>query len=192
MKKIILLGDSVRKGYDEHVAKKLEGVAEIYYPEDNCRFAAYLFRYLSRYVEQSGFGAEVDVIHWNAGLWDTIIQYQEDRLTSPEVYREYITRIHKRIKQLYPNAIEIFATSTRVREELYSDDFLRRNADVEWYNKIAVEVLAEEGVIINDLYDFTKEWTVEYYSDKTHFNEMGSEFLGNKVAEVLKNELHLQ
>lgn len=191
MKKIILLGDSIRKGYDKCVAKQLEGMAEVYYPEDNCRFAAYLFRYFIGYVDQSGFGADVDVIHWNAGLWDTIIQFQEERQTSPEVYREYIKRIHKRIKQLCPNAIEIFATSTRVREELYSHDFLRRNEDVEWYNKIAIEVLTEEGVIINDLYGFTKEWTVEYYTDKTHFNEVGSELIGKKVAEVLKKELHL-
>lgn len=189
MKKIILLGDSIREGYDEYVVNNMEGEAQVYYPSDNCRFAAYLLRNIDGYVEKSGFGTDVDVIHWNAGLWDTLIQYQEERLTSPEVYKEYIMRIHKRIKQLYPNAIEIFATSTRVREELYTPDFFRSNQDVEWYNQIAVDALEAEGVLINDLYAITKDLTMEYYADWTHFNETGSNMLAAQVTDVIRRAL---
>lgn len=41
MKKVFLLGDSIRKGYDKYVERAFEGKASVYYPEDNCRFAAY-------------------------------------------------------------------------------------------------------------------------------------------------------
>ena len=41
MKNIILIGDSIRKGYDVYVKEQLKGVANVYYPDDNCRFAYY-------------------------------------------------------------------------------------------------------------------------------------------------------
>lgn len=39
MKNILLLGDSIRIGYDKSVRKSLESIANVYFPEDNCRFA---------------------------------------------------------------------------------------------------------------------------------------------------------
>ena len=39
MKKVVLLGDSIRMNYCKYVKSKLEGIAEVYYPDDNCRFA---------------------------------------------------------------------------------------------------------------------------------------------------------
>lgn len=187
MKNVILLGDSIRQGYDEFVAEGLSDVAQVYYPEENCRFSAFLFRSLDRWVQESGFGKEVDVIHWNAGHWDTLIQYQEERLTSPEVYREYIVRIHRRIRKLYPTAIEIFATATPVLEEQYAADFKRLNSDVELYNKIAVEVLEKDCVLINDLYGVANGWSEEYYTDPTHPNVNGSILLGQHTAKMIRN-----
>ena len=189
MKKVILLGDSIRQGYDEYVVEGLKDVAQVYYPEENSRFAAYLLRNLDQWVQESGFGKEIDVIHWNAGHWDTIIQYQEERLTSPEVYREYITRIHRRIRKLYPNAVEIFATSTWVQEEQYAANFKRLNSDVKMYNRIAVDILANDGVQINDLYRLSKGWSSEYYNDPTHPNENGSILLGHQTAEVIRKAI---
>ena len=45
MERIFLLGDSVRMGYDRAVRDHFAGRAEVYYPRDNCRFAAYLLRH---------------------------------------------------------------------------------------------------------------------------------------------------
>ena len=42
MKKIVLIGDSIRMGYDKYVKDALSGVAEVYYPEENCKFAEYV------------------------------------------------------------------------------------------------------------------------------------------------------
>ena len=41
MKKVLLLGDSIRMGYQSEVKKLLENEYEVMYPEDNGRFAAY-------------------------------------------------------------------------------------------------------------------------------------------------------
>ena len=49
MKNVLLIGDSIRVGYDKSVKKSLEGIANVYFPEDNCRFASYLLRYIHNF-----------------------------------------------------------------------------------------------------------------------------------------------
>lgn len=71
MKKVLLIGDSIRAGYDKYLKKALEDVAEVYYPSDNCRFAEYVLRHLHDWKQGLGLD-EVDLVHWNAGLWDTL------------------------------------------------------------------------------------------------------------------------
>lgn len=42
MKKVFLIGDSIRIGYDKAVRAKLSGEAEVYFTVDNNRFAQYI------------------------------------------------------------------------------------------------------------------------------------------------------
>ena len=68
MKKIVLLGDSIRLwGYGTRVPEMLGEEYEVFQPEDNCRFAKYTLRMvfdLKAQIEGS------EVIHWNNGHWD--------------------------------------------------------------------------------------------------------------------------
>ena len=65
MKNLLLIGDSIRMGYDESVKKTLENKANVIFPEDNCRFAAYVLRHFHEYLGEIR-GENIDVIHWNA------------------------------------------------------------------------------------------------------------------------------
>ena len=38
-KNVLLIGDSIRMGYCGYTKELLKDVANVYYPEDNCRFA---------------------------------------------------------------------------------------------------------------------------------------------------------
>ena len=38
MKKLLFIGGSIRMGYDKSVKKTLEGMANVIFPEENCRF----------------------------------------------------------------------------------------------------------------------------------------------------------
>ena len=51
MKKILLLGDSIRLNYMPMVCKNLYGRAEVYGPEDNCRYAKYTLWCLSDWLQ---------------------------------------------------------------------------------------------------------------------------------------------
>ena len=70
MKTVFLMGDSIRMGYDRYVRDALADEAAVYYPSENCRFAQYTLRNAHDWIEKECQPECVDVVHWNAGLWD--------------------------------------------------------------------------------------------------------------------------
>jgi len=185
MKNVLLLGDSIRIGYDKAVRKSLEGKANVYFPDDNCRFASYLLRYLNEYKGMIQNG-EVDVLHWNAGLWDCLRLFGEDVHTPIEIYTYYIERICVRIQKIYPNAKVIFAASTRVQSEKMSKDFMRYNEEIEKYNEAAIAVVKKYGFEVNDLYAVSAALPDEAHSDAVHYyTPIGTEAFTNKVLSCI-------
>ena len=157
MKNVLLVGDSIRAGYDQYVKESFEGQANVYFIGENGRFAQYVLRNLHEWVENTG-EERIDVIHWNAGLWDTLRVYEDDCLTPIDTYVDFLLRIQSRIEKICPEAISIFATSTPVIEDGFIPDYsIRYNVDIERYNRAAVETLTKRGVIINDLYALLKD-----------------------------------
>ena len=192
MKKVVLIGDSIRMGYDKYVKEALNGSAEVYYPADNCRFAVYVLRYLHEWKNAGKWGDDVDLVHWNAGLWDVLELFGDVPMTNIDYYGELILRIYKRIRMLFPKAKVVFATSTSVDEELASKDFFRHNSVIEKYNQKAIEVLKSTDTIINDLYSITKTLGRECHSDFVHYyTEKGRERIGGKVLSVICRELNI-
>lgn len=192
MKKVILIGDSIRFGYDKFIKESLSGVAEVYYPDENCKFAEYVLRYLHEWKETLNWPTNVDVVHWNVGLWDCLRILGDSPLTPKQTYYEYIKRIDKRIRQLFPNAKIIFATCTSVIEEGYSKDFYRINKEIEEYNKLAIEALSDTDTLINDLYQVSKKCSPEWRSDMTHYyTEEGTKLIGGQVLKAIKDAIFL-
>lgn len=192
MKKILLIGDSIRLGYDKYVKMAFEGRAEVYYPAENCRFSAYVLRRLMDWKTNLGCGDDVDLVHWNAGLWDDLIMLDGEHLVPIEVYKVYIDRICRMIHILFPNAKMIFATSTPVQEELF-DACKRYNRDTEKYNQAATEIVTSYGGKINDLYASAKSAPVEYHSDLTHYyTKEGTRLLADQVIHILEQELGIE
>ncbi len=191
-KKIILLGDSVRMGYDKYVKEALKNVADVYYPNENCTYAQHVLRNTIDWKEDSGW-EDVDLVHWNAGLHDVLQLFEDEPMSTPAHYENMISRIHKRLRLLFPSAKLVFATTTTVLEEGYSKNFMRRNSVIKQYNDIALNVLKDTDAVINDLYTVTLDCPKECRNDCTHFgNKKGAELLGNKVISVICRELDIE
>ena len=192
MKKLLLIGDSIRLGYDKAIKKTLEGKAEVYFPEENCRFASYVLRYFHEYLEKVGT-YDIDVIHWNTGLWDCLRLFGEDPHTPLDVYAYYIERICVRIKKLCPNAKVIFATNTSVISEEMGDDFKRYNEEIEAYNNAAVEIVKKYGFEVNDLYAASVTLPKEAHSDPVHYyTKTGTEKIANQVLSYVVPALGIE
>ncbi|MBR2370505.1 MAG: hypothetical protein IKA82_00645 [Clostridia bacterium] len=192
MKKIILIGDSIRMGYDKYVKEALKDVAEVYYPSENCRFAQNVLRFAHEWKKKGQWPDDVDLVHWNAGLWDCLELFDDGPLSTIEHYVHTIPRIQRRLRMLFPTAKIVFATSTAVVERLARPTFKRSNAVIARYNEAALKALEGMDVIINDLWSITANCPDEYHSDAVHFRtNAGTELLGGKVISVICRELDI-
>lgn len=192
MKKILLIGDSIRMGYDKYIKNIFEDTAEVYYPDENCRFSTYVLRSLEYWRDQLDCGDDIDLIHWNAGLWDDLRMLDGEPLVGLEEYSRNVERIYSAIGKLFPKARIIFATSTPVREELFTT-LKRYNADTERYNAEAVRISLEHGAIINDLYGIVKDAPKSYYSDMTHlYTKEGIELVTEQVRRSIESVLSIE
>lgn len=191
MKKIYLMGDSIRfgavnsPGYGVYVKEKLNGVAEVYYPNDNCRFAQYTLRYLYDWAN-SVDTKNIDIVHWNNGLWDVLRLHGDEPLTPIDMYVDFLERIYKKLRFLFPNAKIIFALSTPVIEEGGRADFMRYNKEIREYNNAAQELMKKLGVQVNDLYSVAENLGGSFRSDWVHYNEEGSKLLADAVIKALE------
>ena len=193
MKKVVLIGDSIRMGYDKYIKDALNGTAEVFYPSENCKFAENVLRYAHTWKLNGNWGDDVDLVHWNAGLWDVIELFGDKPLTSLDYYGEAIARIDKRLRMLFPNAKIVFATSTTVNEGRANPDFMRHNTIIEQYNAEALRALSGTGTVINDLYSITASVPDSYRSDWVHFyTPEGTELIGGKVLSLICELLDLK
>jgi hypothetical protein len=186
MKKIVLIGDSIRMGYDKYIKDALSGSAEVFYPSENCKFAEYVLRFAHEWKASGKWGSDVDLVHWNAGLWDVLEMFGDAPLTSLSYYGEVIARIDKRLRLLFPRTKMVFATSTCVNEKKSNPDFTRHNVTIEKYNAEAIRALSNTDTVINDLYSLTASVPDSYRSDWVHFyTPEGTELIGGKVLSVI-------
>ena len=179
MKKVVLLGDSIRLiGYGKRVAELLGEDYTVWQPEDNCRFATYTLRMLFEYKEQIE-GA--DVIHWNNGLWDVCDLFGDGAFTPLDQYCDTMVRI-ARILKTYGKTV-IFATTTPTHLAMWGHDRTRLKA----YNDAVTAALRAEGVIINDLHATIAADIDKYIaSDYLHLSEEGIEVAAKQVTECIQ------
>ena len=184
MKKIILLGDSIRlMGYGASVADTLTAHHDctVWQPDDNCRFASYTFRMCFDYKAQME-GA--DVIHWNNGLWDLCDLYGDGAFTPMEDYIRTLVRIARVLKTYAP--VVIFATTTPPKPEMWGHDMDRLKA----YNAAAVEALSAEGVYINDLFTpVYEDMEGMICDDLIHLSDKGIEVCAERVLNAITAHL---
>ena len=134
---------------------------------------------------------EMDVVHWNNGLWDILRILKDEPFTEINFYGETLKRVYERIRCLFPRAKIIFALTTAVKEEWAKEDFFFSNNDIIRYNQKAIEVLAPLGVEINDLYSVTEAFDDSMRVDCAHFDDKGSRVLAESVIKRIYEVIDL-
>jgi acyl-CoA thioesterase-1 len=167
--KVLIVGDSISKGYYPYVRSNLVNVAETHRPEGNHGATWDGLMRLDAWLE----GRNWDVIHFNFGLHDI-------HRTTLEQYEANLTRIVERLKKT--KARLIFATSTPVLEG--TPTFLKGSATR--YNEVARRVMERAGgIALDDLHGFASAHP-EYQRPKDlHFTDQGYAALGKEVADSI-------
>jgi hypothetical protein len=178
MKKVLLLGDSIRMGYEQLVQDGLKGKAEVVAPEENCRFAKHTLWGVNLWIKELG---RPDIVHWNNGLWDLHHEApMVEALTSLTEYMDTLKRILNELQRT--KATIIFATTTPVP----ADAIGRSNAEIDLYNSAAVELMKKNDIEINDLNSLVKQDLVgNICEDKLHLSEQGNQKCAKQVLEKI-------
>ncbi len=195
---IFLLGDMVRHtsphhcGYGLFAAEQLQDDCGVYMPPEDCGSAEMTLRNL--YYWSRMFAAchrhDVDIVHWNVGLWDIERIMGDEPITPVAVYKMQLERIYWRIREIFPNAVVVFATTTPVFEKDQGKVIRHLNRDVDEYNRAALEVLEPLGAVIDDLHAAAKDFDGRtMYASAIHFSPLGAETLAKSVAGCIRDVL---
>lgn len=182
MKKVLLLGDSIRISYQPSVKAKLDGIAEVVGPEENCRFAKYTLWNIAAWINQLG---KPDIIHWNNGTWDLYHQHDAMGIFTPlEEYILYIKRVLKELRRT--GATIIWAATTPVNAK----SIVCKNSEIDKYNAEVARYMAAERIEINDLNKIIKD-NIELYigEDHLHLSKQGEEICAAAVAAAIRKHL---
>lgn len=177
MKQVLLLGDSLRMGYEPIVRRLLEGKAEVSGPEENGRWAGYTLNSFRFWIPNL---PKPDIIHWNNGLWDLGDDYHLGRPFSlPEEYESALERMITVIGKLFPEAQIIMATTMPTANP--------DTSGIEEYNEILKKVAARHQIPVNDLFPVLQPHVAEWVGeDSIHLTPEGFEAVAKYVAEKIE------
>lgn len=191
MKRVLLLGDSIRMGYDKKVRELLKDEYEVIFAEeDNDRFAAYTMWQANQFFKNYG---KFDLVHWNNGYWDMNVESPMTEAIHP--VDEYVNFLRRIIRLIRENGAQVvFATTTPIWEEGEAVDntgtgatFKYHNDWVVKYNAAARKLMEEEGIVVNDLYSLCLEGP-KYYKceDMLHLTEEGYDRIAEQTAALIR------
>jgi lysophospholipase L1-like esterase len=189
MKRVILIGDSIRMGYQPVVTKELEGLAGVWGPSENGGTSDNVLAHLDEWA----VSREADLVHVNCGLHDIKRLRDADDIFVPlERYRSNVTEILRTLVER-TSARVIWATTTPVNQTRHAErkGFDRYERDVADYNRTAVDVARELGVEVNNLWETVMRSGRDALlgEDGVHFTQAGYGLLGSAVARAARGAL---
>jgi lysophospholipase L1-like esterase len=171
--RVLLIGDSVSRGYTLAVRKALEGKANVHRAPANCGPTAAGIQKLDVWM---GTG-QWDLIHFNFGIHDrsTPIAEYTQRL------EELVARMQKRSRKL------LWASTTPIPDDPSKK---QESASIIERNAAAAKVMEAHGIPSDDLFGaITPHLQDLQLPNDVHFNNAGYEFLGVHVAEAISGAL---
>ncbi len=175
--RVLLIGDSITRGYGKEVERQLDGRAYVGRLATSKSLGdGALLEEIALVLRQCKF----DVIHFNNGMhgWD----YTE------EEYGRAFPQLLALFKRLQPQARLIWATTTPVREgkEL---KLAPRTERVKARNKLAQECVAKAGIPVDDLFALCVEHPEFSSHDGVHASPKGIAAQATQVATSIAAQL---
>jgi acyl-CoA thioesterase-1 len=180
--RVLLIGDSISIGYTLPVRKLLDGKANVHRIPTNGGPTKNGVANLAKWLG----AAKWDVIHFNFGLHD--LKHMEDgkRQVEPAEYEQNLRTLVAELKKT--GAKLVFATTTPVPEGKLNPP--RSFGDVATYNDIALKVMKENGVAIDDLNAAVAPDIAKLQRPHdVHYTNEGYDVLGQAVTKALQAAL---
>lgn len=171
--RVLLIGDSVSRGYTQAVRKALAGKANVHRAPANCGPTASGIKNLDVWLGDGKW----DLIHFNFGI--------HDRNTPLANYQDRLEQLVTRMKAA--GAKLMWASTTPIPD---LPDKKYTAASIIERNTAAAEVMEELGVATDDLFTAITPHLAEMQNpNDVHFNSAGYTFLGETVAKAIESQL---
>jgi lysophospholipase L1-like esterase len=186
MRRIILIGDSIRMGYQETVRTECEDWAEVWGPEQNGGTSENVLTHLGEWA----LTRHADVLHINCGLHDLRKDFGQEVAAVPlSRYADNVRTILTRVKTETDLTV-VWALTTPINQEWHHKNkgFDRFEMDVVDYNAVAADIARELGIAVNDLFATVTSAGRDdlLLPDGVHFKPEGYALLGKGVADCVR------
>jgi lysophospholipase L1-like esterase len=173
LKRVLLIGDSVSRGYTLPARQQLEGKVNLHRAPENCGPTANGLKKLDIWLGEGHW----DVIHFNFGI--------HDRGTPLADYKKRLEQLVVRMQKT--GAKLIWASTTPIPDEPTKG---YKAASIVEHNQAAEEIMKQYGVAIDPLFEaVTPHLTELQLPHDVHFKPQGYEFLGQEVAKSILSQL---
>lgn len=174
--RVMLIGDSITRGYFATVEEQLKGKAYV------ARIATSkaigdpaLLSEISTFLSQGAF----DVVHFNIGMHGWAYTEAE--------YRQHFPDLVATIRKHVPATTRlIWASTTPIRKDREGG---ASNSRIEARNRIARELATAAGIPVDDLHAAASAAPGDIHTDDIHFTKEGSAMLGAQVAAAIQKLL---
>jgi len=171
--RVLLIGDSVSRGYTQPTRAALAGVANVHRAPANCGPTAAGVKNLEVWL---GVG-KWDVIHFNFGI--------HDRGTPAADYVQRLEAIVARLEKT--GAKLVWASTTPIPDNPAQKQTARSIVEK---NALAAEVMRKHGIPTDDLFAALTPRLADLQNpNDVHFTAAGYEFLGAQVAAAIRAAL---
>ncbi|QDV10258.1 hypothetical protein CA51_01000 [Rosistilla oblonga] len=180
--RVLLIGDSISMGYTVPTRKLLADKANVHRIPAN---GGPTTRGLANIDKWLGDG-DWDLIHFNWGIHDLKHQADGTRQVEPAAYEKNLRALVAKLKAT--GAKLVWASTTPIPKGKLNPD--RTFGDETHYNEIAARVMTELDVPINDLHGYIMPRFDELHRPQDlHYTSAGSDFLAERVADVIEQHL---
>jgi hypothetical protein len=171
--RVLLIGDSVSRGYTQPTRAALAGVANVHRAPANCGPTAAGVKNLEVWLG----GGKWDVIHFNFGI--------HDRGTPAA---DYVNRLEAIVGRLEKTGAKlVWASTTPIPDNPAQKQAARSIVEK---NALAAEVMRKHGIPTDDLFAALTPRLADLQNpNDVHFTAAGYEFLGAQVAAAIRAAL---
>jgi hypothetical protein len=167
--RVLLIGDSVSRGYTLATRKYLAGKANVHRAPENCGSTANGLKKLDVWLGDGKW----DVIHFNFGI--------HDRSTGIADYKKRLEQLIVRMQKT--GAKLVWASTTPIPDDPKQK---QTAASIVERNQVAAEIMKQHHIPVDDLFSAVTPHLGEYQqSNNVHFKEEGYDFLGQQVAKAV-------
>ena len=179
LSRVLLIGDSITRGYGPQVEADLKGKAYVGRMATSKSLGdPALLEEVALVLQEQAF----DVIHFNNGMHGA--GYSE------EEYAAALPALLATLRRYAPNAKLIWASTTDVRQRDHLETVDQKTDRIVQRNRAAAAIVQQESIPIDDLFSLVRGHPDYHAQDGVHFSDKGSEILAAQVSDSIAKLLH--